>query len=116
MILPANYVIDVKGLKIGTLICDIFYNLGQGLMCLGLTLRCLINLHFYIFLIGTFFCSLGFCFTIGAANKFPNTWFLDKEIFLVKSLILFTMFAADTIGYFMSTAAITKESSTNDVQ
>lgn len=85
-------------------------------MCLGLTLRCLINFHFYLFLIGTFLCSLGFCFTIGAANKFPNTWFLDKEIFLVKSLILFTMFAADTIGYFMSTAAITKQSSKSDVQ
>lgn len=78
MILPANYIIDEKGLKLGTLLCKSIYILGQFLMCLGLTLRCLINYHFYYFLVGTFLCSVGFCFTTSAANRFPNVWFLDS--------------------------------------
>lgn len=85
-------------------------------MCLGLTLRCLINYSFYFFLIGTFLCSLGFCFITSAANKLPNIWFLDEEIFAVKSLILFVLFASDTVGFYLSTAFITKESTKSDVE
>lgn len=77
-------------------------------MCLGLTLRCLINFSFYFFLAGTFICSVGFCFITSAANKFPNIWFLDSEIFAVKSLIIFMLFASDSVGYFMSTVFISK--------
>jgi hypothetical protein len=47
-------------------------------MCIGLSLRCLINYNFIFFLLGTFICSLGFCLTTSAANRFPNIWFLDK--------------------------------------
>lgn len=76
-------------------------------MCLGLCIRCLVNYWFGFFLIGTFLCSLGFCFITSTANKFPNIWFLDNEIFPVKSLILFALFASDTIGFYISTAFIT---------
>jgi hypothetical protein len=78
------------------------------MMCLGLCMRCLINYWFGYFLLGTFLCSLGFCLITSAANKFPNIWFLDGEIFAVKSLILFVLFASDTIGFYLSTAFITK--------
>jgi hypothetical protein len=29
MVLPANYIIDIKGLKIGTLLCKIILNIFQ---------------------------------------------------------------------------------------
>ncbi len=80
MILPANYIIDQKGIKLGTLFCKFFNQayLGQFVMCLGLCIRCLVNYWFGYFLIGTFLCSLGFCFITSTANKFPNIWFLDN--------------------------------------
>jgi hypothetical protein len=115
MILPANYVLDKHGLKLGTLICKKYNKLGELCMCVGLTIRCLINVHFYFFLLGTFITSFGFCFMLSSANKFANLWFPRKQIFLVNSLALFALFASDSVGFFSSTAFIDKNSSKNEI-
>lgn len=44
-------------------------------MIVGLLIRLLINVHIYLFFVGTFVCSLGFCFMLSGANKFANLWF-----------------------------------------
>lgn len=44
-------------------------------MIVGLLVRLLINVHIYLFFLGTFICSLGFCFMLSGANKFANLWF-----------------------------------------
>lgn len=71
-------------------------------MIIGLSIRLLINVNFYLFFVGTFICSLGFVIMISGANKFANTWFPHQQIFLVSSVCVFGVFASDAIGTFLS--------------
>lgn len=93
----------------------IFVKLGELCMTVGLTIRCLINVNFYFFLLGTFITSFGFCFMLSSANKFANLWFPTRQIFLVNSLCLFSLFASDSVGFFSSTAFIDKNSTKDDI-
>ena len=88
---------------------------GSGCMIVGLLTRLLINVHFLLFFLGTFICSLGFCFMISGANKFANVWFPHHQIFLVNSICVFAIFASDAIGTFLSSFFIRKHSTRNDV-
>lgn len=84
-------------------------------MIIGLSVRLLINVNYYFFCLGTFFCSLGFCFMINAAPKFANLWFGKKEIFLVNSIVLFAMFASDAIGSVLSSYCIESDATKEDI-
>ena len=84
-------------------------------MIVGLLVRLLINVNFYLFFLGTFICSLGFVIMISGANKFANTWFPHHQIFLVSSVCVFGVFASDAIGTFFSSYNISEESSKEDV-
>ena len=75
-------------------------------MISGQIVRLLINVNYYFFLIGTFICSLGFCFMISSANKFANLWFPRYQIFLVSTICMFGVFASDAVGTFASSAFI----------
>ncbi len=79
-------------------------------MILGLLVRLLINVHFAFFLVGTFISSLGFCFMINSANKFVNVWFPAKDVFMMNSLCVFSLFASDALGVFCSAIFIDKSS------
>ena len=72
----------------------------------GLLIRLLINHHFYFFIIGTFVTGLGYCFMLNSPNKFAICWFPVKQIALVNSICIFSIFASDSIGTFASAAFI----------
>lgn len=84
-------------------------------MVLGLLVRLLMNVHFYFFFLGTFFCSLGFCFMVSGANRFANLWFPKHQIFLINSICVFAIFASDALGTFCSTYLIRENSSKSHI-
>ena len=71
-------------------------------MVAGLAVRLLINTNIYLFFLGTFLCSLGFCFMISGAVKFANLWFPQEQVFLVNATCLFAIFGSDAIGTWLS--------------
>lgn len=83
-------------------------------LCLGLTIRLLINYHFYFFIIGTFVTGLGFCFMLCSPNKFVVSWFPVQQISLMNSLCIFSIFMSDSLGTFASAAFLDKNSTKQD--
>ncbi len=79
-------------------------------MIIGLSVRLLVGIHFYFFLIGTGICSFGFLFMVNSGNKFANTWFPSDKVTLINSLVMFAIFTSDALGYSMSTYIIDKNS------
>ena len=78
-------------------------------MIMGLLVRMLINVNYYLFCLGTFLCSLGFCFMISGATKFANLWFPQSQIFLANSLCVFAVFGSDALGTFLSSYFIRED-------
>ena len=84
-------------------------------MIIGVLIRLLINVNFYFMFLGTFICSLGFCFMISGANKFANIWFPHQQIFLVSSICVFGIFTSDALGTFLSSYFIREDSTKEDI-
>jgi MFS family permease len=74
VLFPANYILDQVGLKFGL-------NLACAFMILGYGLKLLINVHFWIFVVGTFVTGLGFIFLLNSPTKFIGTWFPASQVF-----------------------------------
>jgi len=52
---------------------------------------------------------------ISAANKFANLWFPQNQIFLASTVCLFSLFASDAIGTFLSSVFIKEDATKDDV-
>lgn len=79
-------------------------------LILGLSIRLLINQHFYFFLAGTFITSLGFCFMMNSPNKFVVNWFPVNQTLLMNGLCMFSIFMSDSLGTFASAVFIDEDS------
>ena len=84
-------------------------------MVVGLLTRLLINVNIAFMFLGTFLCSLGFCFMISSANSFANVWFPHHQIFLVSSICIFGIFTSDALGTFLSSYFIREGASRDEV-
>lgn len=65
---PASYVLDQMGLKPGMNMAFVFMIIGYGL-------RMLINVQFWLFVMGTYLTAFGFIFVMNSPTKFANNWF-----------------------------------------
>jgi fucose permease len=70
---PASYILDQVGLKAGM-------NIGCIFMVIGYGLRLLINVQFWIFILGTYITGLGFVFVLNSPTKFASTWFPINQV------------------------------------
>lgn len=70
---PASYILDQMGLKAGMNVAFVFMSIGYGL-------RLLVNVHLYIFVIGTYFTALGFVFVMNSPTKFASNWFPVSQV------------------------------------
>ena len=84
-------------------------------MVVGLLTRLLINVNIAFMFLGTFLCSLGFCFMISSANSFANVWFPHHQIFLVSSICIFGIFTSDALGTFLSSYFVREGATRDDV-
>lgn len=71
-------------------------------LILGHLIRLLFNIHFYFMLLGTFITGLGFTFMLNSPNKFAVTWFPNRQIAIINSICIFSIFTSDSIGAFSS--------------
>jgi MFS transporter, FLVCR family, MFS-domain-containing protein 7 len=71
--IPANYVMDKKGLRVSFLI-------GSALYTVGLLCYALINQGFFFVLIGSIVISLGQPFIINSPAKAATYWFTSKNV------------------------------------
>ena len=78
-------------------------------------MRQLINVNFLFVYLGSFIASIGLCFFISTANKFANVWFPQNQIFLVSSVCIFGILTSQSLGIFLSSFFITKESTKEDI-
>ena len=113
LIFPVNYILEVYGLKVGTVIGNKYFIKGEFFIIVGLLIRLLISVNYYLFLVGTFITGFGFCFMMNSPNKFANLWFPVHQIPLVNAVCIFAIFASDSIGSFAS-AFFIKENATKD--
>lgn len=72
---PASYILDQVGLKVGTNVALLFMAIGYGL-------RLLINVQFWIFVVGTYITALGFIFIMNSPTKFASNWFPVSQVFI----------------------------------
>ena len=71
--IPANYVLDTRGIKVGLTI-------GISLYFLGIVLACLINAAFPFVIIGFCFFAAGQPFVINSPAKIATYWFLPENV------------------------------------
>jgi len=90
---PASYILDQMGLKAGMNVAFVFMSIGYGL-------RLLVNVHLYIFVIGTYFTALGFVFVMNSPTKFASNWFPVSQIAVVNGIVMFALLASDALGVF----------------
>lgn len=71
----SNWVIDVKGIRIGLIAGCLFTTLGTGI-------RCLVNHSFVWLIIGQFLCAIGQPFILNTPTKIATRWFMQKNVYL----------------------------------
>lgn len=69
----SNWVLDVKGIRVGVLI-------GTGLTALGAAIRCLINRSFWYMVLGQALCATGQPFILNAPAKIATFWFSRGQV------------------------------------
>lgn len=80
---PANYLVDLKGLRIGVCIRLMQLIFGSGLISLGLGLTLFINGSFWWLLVGTFVVAAGQPFVINCPAKIATFWFHKENVQLM---------------------------------
>jgi hypothetical protein len=74
--LPANYILDNRGIKFGFLI-------GNSIYLLGIVLSCCINIGFPFVMIGYLFFTIGQPFILNIPAKIATYWFFPENVQLI---------------------------------
>jgi fucose permease len=71
--IPANYILDKRGLKFG-------YLVGNSLYLIGTVFACCINIGFPFAIIGYLLFTLGQPFILNAPAKLATYWFFPENV------------------------------------
>lgn len=70
---PSNWIVDSKGIRIGTII-------GTSINLFGCAIRCLVIFGFPFVIIGQIFCAITQPFVLNMPMKVATRWFLPKNV------------------------------------
>lgn len=77
MNVPANYILDLKGIRFGFLVGISFYMVGIGMACF-------VNVGFGFLLVGYLIFTLGQPFILNTPAKIATYWFFPKNVTKIK--------------------------------
>jgi len=77
MNIPANYILDLKGIRFGFLIGISFY-------LAGIVLACFVNVAFGFLIAGYLIFTLGQPFILNTPAKIATYWFFPKNVKIIK--------------------------------
>ena len=93
---PSNYAIDIYGPRKGVLF-------GIGSTALGMSIKCLINVDFYLCILGQVFAAIGQPFIVNAPAKVAAVWFGTNERVIAITICVAAQAIGAAIGFVLPT-------------